>query len=1344
MVKIMKRKIISSTLSIVLSLSVVIQTFAGIWNFNGLNWINIESNGVINKGWYSEGVDDWYYMDDNGIMQTGWYGKYHLHEISDGMLGHMDYGWYFDGKNWYFLNTTHNGEFGAYQTGWQWIDGYCYYFDEQGKLLINTITTDGYQVNSEGRWIVGGVEQYKAGYGMKSVHTHLKEGNKGAIRGGSSGGGGSSGNNDYLKNQLVKTKENVKAFDSTTEDGLDELKSVYEGIYDYWTDDKGTEDWEDDEFNFVVNKDNPLLTYILNGTYQPNDVIFIPACEYFPTGVSLVYQYHDDEYASNMNYAHQDYEVIHTKRATLENLIDDEIDFSSTELDDENPISFIWTPEYITDTMEIESEEVETISSYYNSMQQSSEYFLSAFNKADIIEMNNEIVMYAEESSLGAKAVEENARWGTPNSVKGKGLQLHNLTTAFIPTVDITNTNKGEIGLKINDLVLVDLDGKCSTKYDRLVLSGEMALKNIKPTVDVDWNPKLTDPLPKQFIAKLSYNEENNIKATIGGEIGNLKEVYKAMKKSVGALTHNNKRSIFGMDIEGVDMEDSIILGAVGINVAAKTVKLNIKSLRDQSIKLPFAPTFIVLLTLDFSGNIKATVVGEYEYSSYIEKGINVQKDGYVGRHGTCAQNMGQKNYKIGNRNVNIYDLKAKSLSEKDKEPLSTICISGKGEAKFNAGLGAGLGVMMAGIIPAMFKGKIVALEADTKMDGKLTKSSDTGFNLEGEASINAALVSDIKALVKLTAKTIFGNPGIKGEWELGKITWMQLNLTSAKVKGQVLAADADRDDTNNPRIADAAIEIKQKATWSGTSNRRTTVTDADGYFEVQGLADGKYSIKITKENYKTYEGDLEVNSNLKEFKIFLDSSTILSEISGQVYEADDDADNSNNMPLSEVKVKISKISSSTTEPKTITTEENGTYKFSELPLGLYEITFEKDGYISLKDEIKVTSSSVYNAAMEIISNDYAGQGEASGSIINAINGESVGKGIHLKVTKGYMVTDADVVATTETDSDGKYQLSLSAGIYTVWLTDNSEPQVYADDEFVIKVLGNKTIDNQNGEMIPLLDVEEVRIVLTWGSSPEDLDSHLSGPCTEDERFHIYFENMNYEDEANLDIDDVTSFGPETITITKQRKGIYRYSVHDYTNRESSSSMSLANSGAYVRVYLKNDSDVQTFSVPYSEGTVWNVFDYDSTTGQIIPVNTMEYQSNEWMVSQLGEKTMPVIRMNLLKSYELESATPSNASRKESKDETESENTKNNISDVNSKDRIATSNNASRKLSKDEIEDINMKEDISSIKMINEEAKAVIQYKKNPKISSNSLTRKNKMIRFYDRTSITKKNSIWG
>ena len=979
-----------------------------------------------------------------------------------------------------------------------------------------------------------------------------------------------------------------------------------------------------------------------------------------------------------MDYDHQEYEVIHTKRATLENLIDDEIDFSSTELDDENPISFICTPEYTTDVMEIESEEIGTISSYYNSMQQNSENILSAFNEADIIEMNNKITTYADEPSPGDKAVKENANWGAPNSVKGKGVQWQNLTTGLVPTVDIKDINKGKIALKIDDIVLVDRDGKDSTKNDRFVLSGEIALKNIKPTIDLEWNPKLSDPLPKQFIAKLSYNEENNIKATIGGELGNLKEVVKAMRKGMGAKTHNNRRKIFGMDIEGVEMKDSIVLCAVGFNVAAKNCKFNIKSLRDQSIKLPFAPTFIILLSLDLNGNIKATVVGEYEYSAYIEKGINVQKDGYVGRHGTCAQNMGQKNYKIGNRNVNIYDLKAKSSSEKNKKPVTTISISENGKAEFNVGIGPEICVMMAGIIPATIRGRF-ALEADAEMDGKATNVWDSGHwidKVEGTASVNAALIISLKVLVKLTAKTFLGNPGIKGEWELGKLTLAQLNLTSAKIKGQVFAADTDRDDTNNMAIANADVEINQKSNWSGTSKSRTTVTDEKGNFEIQGLADGKYTIKIIKENYKTYEGDLEVNSDLEKLKIFLDSSTMLSEISGQVYEADDDADNSNNMPLSGVKVKISKISSSTTDPKTITTEENGTYRFSELPLGLYEITFEKDGYMSFKDEIKITSSSVYNAAMEIISNDYAGHGEAKGSIINAINGDSVGKGIRLKVTKGYMVTDADVVTTTETDNDGNYQLSLPAGIYTVWLTDSSEPRVYADDKFVIKVLGNMTIDNQNGEMIPLLDTEEIRIVLTWGSLPKDLDAHLSGPCSEEERFHVYFNNMNYENVVNLDRDSIRSFGPETITITKQQKGIYRYAVHDYTNKESSSSMSLANSGAYVKVYLKNDSDVQTFSVPYSEGTVWNVFDYDSVTGQIIPINTMEYQSDEWLVSQLGESTIPLTTKDLPKDYKLESATPSNASRKKLKDETESEDTKGNSSDIKPKDKIATSSTA--------------------------------------------------------------------
>jgi len=66
--------------------------------------------------------------------------------------------------NWKYQNDN-----GSYATGlWQWIDGngdgiaesYC--FDDQGFLLVNTTTPDGYTVDANGAWIVNGVIQTKA------------------------------------------------------------------------------------------------------------------------------------------------------------------------------------------------------------------------------------------------------------------------------------------------------------------------------------------------------------------------------------------------------------------------------------------------------------------------------------------------------------------------------------------------------------------------------------------------------------------------------------------------------------------------------------------------------------------------------------------------------------------------------------------------------------------------------------------------------------------------------------------------------------------------------------------------------------------------------------------------------------------------------------------------------------------------------------------------------------------------------------------------------------------------------------------------------------------------------
>ena len=136
------------------------------------------------------------------------------------------------------------------------------------------------------------------------------------------------------------------------------------------------------------------------------------------------------------------------------------------------------------------------------------------------------------------------------------------------------------------------------------------------------------------------------------------------------------------------------------------------------------------------------------------------------------------------------------------------------------------------------------------------------------------------------------------------------------------------------------------------------------------------------------------------------------------------------------------------------------------------------------------------------------------------------------------------------------------------------------------------------------------------GETPRDLDSHLVGPRADNpaNRFHIYYGAKNYSYEsakyADLDVDDTSSWGPETTTIYKQTDGKYRFFVHDYTNRSSTSSWGLANSGAFVEVYTSESaSPVATFYVPYQEGTSWAVFEYDSVTDEITAINTMSYDS---------------------------------------------------------------------------------------------------------------------------------------
>lgn len=134
----------------------------------------------------------------------------------------------------------------------------------------------------------------------------------------------------------------------------------------------------------------------------------------------------------------------------------------------------------------------------------------------------------------------------------------------------------------------------------------------------------------------------------------------------------------------------------------------------------------------------------------------------------------------------------------------------------------------------------------------------------------------------------------------------------------------------------------------------------------------------------------------------------------------------------------------------------------------------------------------------------------------------------------------------------------------------------------------------------PIMEnLDGMRIVLNWGQSPEDLDSHLVFPNN-----HIFYSSKT-GDQSNLDVDDTDSYGPETITIDQKKFGEnYYYFVHDFSNKDNSNTKSLSNSDAKVFVYV-GQTLTKTYYVPKNQvGNIWNIFKINSN-GEIEDVNSI-------------------------------------------------------------------------------------------------------------------------------------------
>lgn len=220
-------------------------------------------------------------------------------------------------------------------------------------------------------------------------------------------------------------------------------------------------------------------------------------------------------------------------------------------------------------------------------------------------------------------------------------------------------------------------------------------------------------------------------------------------------------------------------------------------------------------------------------------------------------------------------------------------------------------------------------------------------------------------------------------------------------------------------------------------------------------------------------------------------------------------------------------------------------------------------------------------------------KGNIQGRIINAVTGEGLDR-----ASVKFISQDSGEEIDVQTDRYGLYEAEIPPGQYKMEVSKEG----FIQEEKEIEIEEEESQVEAETPLSPVLADGEIRIVLTWGAVPHDLDSYLGNL---DGRAQIYFGNKVMEEGgqiiAELDIDETSGYGPETITIYKN--GNYRYWIHDFRHEGR-----LGGSEATVKIYMPNQAPVE-IRVPEGVGDLWNVCEFRD--GELKIINELEPEHSD-------------------------------------------------------------------------------------------------------------------------------------
>jgi uncharacterized protein YfaP (DUF2135 family) len=245
----------------------------------------------------------------------------------------------------------------------------------------------------------------------------------------------------------------------------------------------------------------------------------------------------------------------------------------------------------------------------------------------------------------------------------------------------------------------------------------------------------------------------------------------------------------------------------------------------------------------------------------------------------------------------------------------------------------------------------------------------------------------------------------------------------------------------------------------------------------------------------------------------------------------------------------------------------------------------------------------------------------ALGLPFQAVAADAVKVHVLSATVKDQAISDAQVILQKNgeasvqgtTGADGSVQLQGQAG------ADDSNVSLIIKKDGYSNLVARCPCNGLTYALSPVMtqNLDGMRIVLNWGASPADLDSHLVHPST-----HVFFSKKK-GDQVELDVDDVDGYGPETITLQKKKPGVkYLYAVHDYTHGDKKGNSALSNSSkAKVFVYV-GSSLVRTFTPPPGKtGNTWVVFG--------IGENGEFYDLNQFTDSTGSDALGPILQAQL-------------------------------------------------------------------------------------------------------------------